>query len=90
VPERPPQVEDRCGGCDSTLFHGEDDRPESVLVRREAYEQSTAPRIALYREFCLLIEVEAKGAREQIWNRSPPPSSKRTMLGDSGPVAALD
>ena len=59
--ERPPKVADRCDRCDGKLFQREDDRPESIKVRLEAYEQSTAPLIAFYEKLCLLIDVDARG-----------------------------
>jgi adenylate kinase len=68
--ERPPKVADHCDRCDGKLFQREDDRPESIKVRLEAYEHSTAPLIAFYRKLCLLIDVEAKGSPEEICNRT--------------------
>jgi adenylate kinase len=70
VIERPAKVADRCDRCDGKLFQREDDRPESIKVRLETYEQSTAPIIAFYRKLCLLIDVEAKGSPEEICNRT--------------------
>jgi adenylate kinase family enzyme len=43
VIERPPKVAARCDHCGGTLFQREDDRPESIQVRLEAYGRSTAP-----------------------------------------------
>jgi adenylate kinase len=68
--ERPPKIADRCDRCDGKLFQREDDRPESIKVRLEAYERSTAPLIAFYQKLCLLIDVEAKGSPEEICNRT--------------------
>jgi hypothetical protein len=68
--ERPSKVADRCDRCDGKLFQREDDRPESITVRLEAYEQSTAPWIAFCQKLCLLIDVEAKGSPEEICNRT--------------------
>lgn len=66
VTERPPKVADRCDQCNGKLFQREDDRPESVTVRLEAYEQSTAPLIAFYRNLGLLVEIAATGSPEEI------------------------
>jgi adenylate kinase len=67
---RAPKVADRCDRCDGNLFQREDDRPESIKVRLEAYEQSTSPLIAFYQKLCLLIDVEAKGSPEEICKRT--------------------
>ncbi len=40
VTERPPKVDGRCDHCDGKLFQREDDRPESIQVRLEAYDRA--------------------------------------------------
>ena len=64
--ERPPQVAGQCD-CGGKLFQREDDRPESIKVRLEAYQRSTAPLIAFYQELGLLLQVSAAGAPEDIF-----------------------
>jgi len=64
--ERPPMLEGVCDKCGGKLFQREDDRPESIRVRLDAYDRSTAPLIAFYRELGLLLPVEATGAPEEI------------------------
>src|SRR5450631_863654 len=59
VTERPPRVADRCDHCDGKLFQREDDRPESIRVRLEAYDRSTAPLIDFYQKAGLLVRVAA-------------------------------
>jgi adenylate kinase len=44
----------------------EDDRPESIKVRLEAYERSTAPLIEFYRKAGLLVRVAATGSPDEI------------------------
>jgi adenylate kinase len=66
VTERPPEVEGVCDRCDGKLFQREDDRPESVKVRLEAYELSTAPLIEFYRKAGLLVRVAATGSPDEI------------------------
>lgn len=70
VTERPPKVEGSCDRCHGSLFQREDDRPESIKVRLEAYDRSTAPLIEFYRELGLLVRVEATGAPEEICERA--------------------
>ena len=67
VTERPPKVEGRCDRCDGKLFQREDDRPESIKVRLEAYERSTAPLIEFYKKRGLLLRVAAQGSPDEIF-----------------------
>jgi adenylate kinase len=70
VTERPSRVEGRCDRCDGKLFQREDDRPESIKVRLEAYERSTAPLIEFYENEGLLVRVRATGSPEEIFDRT--------------------
>jgi len=65
--ERPPRVDGKCDHCDGKLFLREDDRPDSIKVRLEAYERSTSPLIEFYKDFGLLVNVEAKGSPDDIF-----------------------
>ncbi len=66
VTERPPKVEGVCDRCQGKLLQREDDRPESIKVRLEAYERSTAPLIEFYRKAGLLVRVAATGSPDEI------------------------
>jgi adenylate kinase len=68
--ERPPKVEAVCDHCGGRLFQREDDRPESVTVRLQAYERSTAPLIQFYKDLGLLLPIAAKGSPEEIFART--------------------
>ena len=70
VTERPPKVEGKCDRCDADLFQREDDRPESIKVRLEAYDKSTAPLIEFYGKLGLLVSVSAFGTPEEIFDRT--------------------
>lgn len=70
VTERPAKVAGRCDRCDGKLFQREDDRPESIAVRLEAYQRSTAPLIAFYQDLGLLVEVAAQGSPDEICRRT--------------------
>src|SRR5579864_2136623 len=70
VTERPPKIEGKCDQCEGKLFLREDDRPESIKVRLEAYERSTAPLIDFYRDLGLLVEVSAKGSPDDIFENT--------------------
>lgn len=70
VEARPPKVAGICDHCGGKLYQREDDRPESVRVRMEAYEKSTAPLVDFYRSRSLLRSVSADGAPEEIFQRT--------------------
>ena len=70
VTDRPPAVAGCCDRCGGRLLQREDDRPESVKVRLEAYHQSTAPLIEFYKNFGLLITVHAGGSPDEICART--------------------
>ncbi|MGA8066880.1 MAG: nucleoside monophosphate kinase [Terriglobales bacterium] len=68
--ERPPKVESVCDHCGGRLFQREDDRPESITVRLEAYERSTAPLIQFYKNLGLLLPIIAQGTPDEIAART--------------------
>jgi adenylate kinase len=70
IEARPPKREGICDHCGGKLYQREDDRPESIRVRMEAYERSTAPLAEFYRQRKLLLSISAEGAPEEIFNRS--------------------
>ena len=68
--ERPPKQEGACDRCEGKLFQREDDRPESIKVRLETYERSTAPLIEFYKRLGLLVQVPATGSPDEILDRT--------------------
>ncbi|HTZ46257.1 MAG TPA: nucleoside monophosphate kinase [Verrucomicrobiae bacterium] len=66
VVNQPPKQEGICDYCGAALYQREDDRPESVRVRLQAYEQSTAPLIEFYRQQGLLLSIPATGSPDDI------------------------
>jgi adenylate kinase len=66
----PPRVAGVCDNCGAELFQREDDRPESVRVRMEAYAKSTAPLTEYYRRAGKLISVSAADSPEEIFERT--------------------
>ncbi len=79
IVERPPQLEGQCDRCGGKLFQREDDRPESIEVRLEAYERSTRPLIDFYSNSGLLRQIEATGSPEQILDRTLPEIDARHL-----------
>jgi adenylate kinase len=70
IQARPSKVEGVCDHCGGKLYQREDDRPEAIRVRMEAYEKSTAPLAEFYRQRNLLVPISADGTPEQIFERS--------------------
>jgi len=70
VAARPPKVEGICDQCGGKLYQREDDRPEAIRVRMEAYEKSTSPLADYYRAKGLLISILAEGTPEEIFDRT--------------------
>jgi adenylate kinase len=65
VESLPPRIVGICDRCGEMLRQREDDRPESVRVRMQAYERSTVPLIDFYQERGLLISISAEGPPER-------------------------
>ena len=70
VEARPPKAPGLCDYCGAKLYQREDDRPESIRVRMEAYVKSTAPLADFYRRRNLLVCVPADGSPEDIFRRT--------------------
>jgi adenylate kinase len=70
IDARPPKVEGICDHCGDKLYQREDDRPDSIRVRMDAYEKLTAPLADFYRRRNLLVSVSAEGSPEEIFSRS--------------------
>ncbi len=66
----PPKVDGICDHCGAKLYQREDDRPEAIRVRMQAYEKSTAPLADFYRKRGLLVSINAEGTPEEIFARS--------------------
>jgi adenylate kinase len=88
-PSQTAAICDRCGG---RLYQRDDDRPESVTVRMDAYQRSTAPLIDFYRRAGLLLSIEATGSPEAICERTlaralRTESKLRHLSGTNGPLS---
>ena len=70
VTERPPRAAGVCDLCHAKLFQREDDRPESVRVRLEAYDRSTLPLIQFYKRAGLLLTIAAAGTPQEICSKT--------------------
>ena len=70
VTSLPPHMNDVCDFCGGKLFQREDDRPESIRVRMQAYEQSTRPLIDFYQKRGLLVSIPPSGTPEETYHRT--------------------
>lgn len=66
----PPTVDGQCDRCGGKLFQREDDRPESVKVRLEAYDRNTSSLLKFYEHSGLLRKIAATGSPEEILART--------------------
>jgi adenylate kinase len=65
-----PELEGLCDRCGGNLFQREDDRPESVKVRLEAYDRSTVPLLKFYEQSGVLRKIAAIGPPKEICART--------------------
>ncbi|HEX6894909.1 MAG TPA: hypothetical protein VF146_06530, partial [Bryobacteraceae bacterium] len=70
VTSQPSRIQGICDQCGGRLYQREDDHPESIAVRLEAYEKSTAPLIQFYRNRGLLVTIVATGSPAEIFQRT--------------------
>jgi adenylate kinase len=70
ISENPPQKTGVCDHCFGSLMQRDDDRPDSVEVRMDAYARATAPLTEFYRELGLLVPMPALGSPQEICDRT--------------------
>jgi adenylate kinase len=70
ITNRPPATEGICDHCGGKLYQREDDQPEAIRVRMQAYETSTAPLVEYYQRAGLLVSIPAEGSPEEIYQRT--------------------
>jgi adenylate kinase len=70
VTGRPPGKPGICDNCGGNLIQREDDKPEAVKVRMQAYQKGTAPVAQFYREMGLLVPIDARGSANEVLART--------------------
>jgi adenylate kinase len=70
VTTRPPATEGICDHCGGKLYQREDDQPEAIRVRMQAYEKSTAPLAEYYQRAGILVPISAEGKPEEIYSKT--------------------
>jgi adenylate kinase len=67
--DAPPRYGWRCDNCGGEVVQRNDDTPEAISKRLEAYEKETAPLVAWYRDRGLLEVVDGEGEPDEITQR---------------------
>lgn len=70
VISKPPRQPDICDKCGGELYQREDDRPESIRVRLQAYQESTAPLVDYYAHRGVLRTISASGTPLEVFERT--------------------
>lgn len=65
----PPAKDERCDQDGATLVRREDDMEDTVLHRLDVYGQQTRPLYDFYRERGKLIEMDALGSTDEVFER---------------------
>jgi adenylate kinase len=65
----PPQFDDQCDLCGTSLRHRSDDNEETVINRLRVYEAQTEPLIGYYRKQNLLKEIDGEGTIAEVSRR---------------------
>lgn len=65
----PPKVENKCDQCGGQLYQRKDDKPEVIRTRFSVYEDSTAPLVEHYGKKRKLLEIDARGSIDQVYER---------------------
>lgn len=58
-----------CPKCGKQMFVRDDDKPETVKARLDVYEKQTAPLIGFYKNKGVLVDVDATGTVEEIFEK---------------------
>lgn len=67
---RPSKTGGVCDDCGGRLYRRDDDNPDSIAIRLQAYERSTAPLIQFYKNLGVLTSVDAVGSAEEVFART--------------------
>jgi adenylate kinase len=62
----PPRTDGTCDHCRGELVQREDDRPEAIRVRMEAYQKSTRPLVEYYERASKLVTIQAVRTPDEI------------------------
>ena len=66
MPSMPPKEEGKCDKCGGELYQRDDDKPEVIKERLEAYNKQTAPLIDYYRKRGILADFRPTAGPEEM------------------------
>jgi adenylate kinase len=69
IDAKPPKVTGVCDVCGGEVLQRPDDRPEAISTRLEAYDSSTRPLKAYYKDRRILREIDGTGDTEDVFRR---------------------
>lgn len=69
IDAKPPKVAGVCDVCGGEVLQRPDDRPEAISTRLEAYDSSTRPLKAYYKDRQILREIDGTGDTEDVFRR---------------------
>lgn len=67
--DQPPRYDMRCDNCGGNVIQREDDTPEAIKHRLDAYEAKTAPLIEWYKDRSMLEVVDGLGPVDVVTKR---------------------
>ena len=70
VESLPPKRAGICDSCGTVLIQRDDDRPEAVRVRMEAYQRSTLPLTEFYRRKGILVAIQCGDTPDETFERT--------------------
>jgi adenylate kinase len=80
VATRKPRTEDTCDQCGERLIQREDDQPESIRARMNAYAKTARPLMEYYEGAGKLLVITAEGSPAEILERSLSALNERLAL----------
>ena len=66
ITQRPPRTQGVCDSCGGALRQREDDLPDAIRVRLDAYTEQTTPLTHYYGQRGLLTPVDASGSPDEV------------------------
>ena len=70
VANKPPRQPGRCDACGGELIQRDDDKPEAIRTRLQAYAATCNPVLEYYREKGLLREIDASGDPDSVFEQT--------------------
>jgi adenylate kinase len=75
--QTPPSHKWRCDHCGGDVIQREDDRPEAIKVRLDAYDRQTWPLIAFYEKLGLLESIDGSQPPDSVFEACTSAITKR-------------